>query len=98
LADPHNPENVAHIKEGLAKTLSPEMQKKIVVYHLRGGIDYARLGLIHKSMMAMLHSVLAKKDSSALSQEDKQMLDTYGKAVDFTDKAAIKPIVEFVRA
>lgn len=74
------------------------MQKKIVVYHLRGGIDYARLGLIHKSMMAMLHSVLAKKDSSALSQEDKQMLDTYGKAVDFTDKAAIKPIVEFVRA
>ena len=33
----------------------------------------------------MVHKVLLKKNSNTLSVEDKQILDTYGKNVDFTD-------------
>lgn len=78
------------------KVLSPEMQQKIVVYHLRGGIDYSKLGIIHKSMMTMLPKMIAKKDDSTLKEEDRQILDTYGQIVDFTDKTTIEQILEFV--
>ncbi len=97
LADPNDSENTDHIKESLKKVLSPEMQDKIVVYHLRGAIDYSKLGIVHKSMMAMLHKILTKKDYSTLREEDKQMIGTYGQIVDFTDKFSIDPILKFVR-
>ena len=45
LADPEDPENVAHIESGLEKVLTPEMREKVRPFHLRGGIDYSRLGL-----------------------------------------------------
>lgn len=96
LADPNDADNISHIRKSLMKVLSPEMQKKIVVYHLRGGIDYSKLGIIHKSMMTMLHKMIAKKDDSTLKEEDRQILDTYGQIVDFTDKTTIEPILEFV--
>ena len=97
LADPNDAENVSHIRENLMKVLLPEMQRKIAIYNLRGGIDYSKLGIVHKSMMAMLHKMIAKKDYSTLREEDKQMLDTYGKIVDFTDITTIEPIIKFVR-
>ena len=94
LADPADPENVAHIREGLAKVLSPEMLEHIRLFHFRGRIDYTKLGFVHKNMMKMLHSVMVKKDPSGLREEDKQMLETYGKTVDFTDQTAIHPLIE----
>lgn len=86
LADPEDSGNVNHIRESLRKVLSTEMMEKIMIYHLRGGINYGKLGMVHKSMMAMLHKVMAKKDYNSLREEDKQMLDTYGKEVDFTNR------------
>lgn len=97
LADPSDSSNTDSIKEGLKKVLSPAMQKKIKLFHLRGGINYSELGIVHKSMMAMLHKSMMKKDSVTLNSEEKEMLDTYGKVVDFTDKATIAPILDYVR-
>lgn len=95
LADPKDSANVAHIREALGKTLSPKMLKKIHIFHLRGGIDYSKLNFIHKSMMSMLRKMLLKKEASSLSAEDKQLLETYGKVVDFTDSQSIQPLVDF---
>lgn len=97
LADPNIRENTENIKAGLSKVLTPQMQEKIKLFHLRGGIDYAKLSLMHKSMMAMLYKMTRKKDASSLSDEDKEMLATYGKAVDFTDREMIDPLVSYVR-
>ena len=97
LADPEDPENVAHIEAGLEKVLTPEMREKIRQFHLRGGIDYSRLGLTHKAMMAMLRQSMLRKDRESLRDEDRLMLDTYGQQVDFTDKSAIAPLLEYVR-
>ena len=46
--------------------------------------------------MAMLRKMLLKKNESDLNSEDKQLLETYGKAVDFTDRESIQPLVDFV--
>lgn len=96
LADPSDPDNVEHIRAGLAKVLTAQMQEKIKLFHLRGGMDYSKLNLAHRSMMAMLFRMTKKKDPAELRAEDLEMLQTYGKTVDFTDPAAIRPIVEFV--
>ena len=97
LADPEDQENVAHIEAGLAKVLSPEMQKHIKLFHFRGGIDYSRLGLVHRAMMAMLRKSMLRKGRDNLRQEDKLMLDIYGKKVDFTDRQMIAPLIEDVK-
>lgn len=96
LADPNDISNTNHIMESLNKVLTPKMQAAIKVFHLRGGIDYSKLGIVHKTMMAMLYKMISKKEYGALREEDKQMLDTYGKCVDFTDKSAIRPIISCV--
>lgn len=98
LADPQDPENVAHIEAGLAKVLTPEMSGKIKQFHLRGGIHYAELGPIHKAMMAMLRKTMLQKGYDNLRPEDQLMLDTYGQVVDFTDKDTIQPLLDYVRS
>lgn len=97
LADPSDPQNVAHIRSVLSKKLPQQLLEKIKVFHLRGGIDYSQLGPIHKAMMAMLHKMVKNKDYDSLRSEDKEMLSTYGKVVDFTNKAAIYPIVDYIK-
>ena len=98
LADPEDPENVAHIEAGLEKVLTPEMREKIRQFHLRGGIDYSRLGLTHKAMMAMLRRVMLKKGYDNLRSEDQMMLDTYGGTVDFTNRESLAPLLNYVRS
>lgn len=97
LADPDDPENVTHIEAGLARVLTPQMQEKIRQFHFRSGIDYPRLSLMHRIMMAMLCSAMRKRGYGALRSEDRLMLDTYGKKIDFSEKSAIGPLVEYVK-
>lgn len=47
--------------------------------------------------MAVLRRSLLKKDPASLTEEDRQLLATYGKVVDFKDKESIRPIVDYVR-
>lgn len=97
LANPEDPDNVAHIEAGLARVLNPEMQRRIKQFHFRGGIDYKKLNLVHKAMMAMLRQSMLKKDYDSLRNEDKLMLDTYGTQVDFTDQNSITALIEYVK-
>lgn len=94
LTDPSDSFNIDHIHNSLTKVLSPEMLDTIHLFHLQGGIDYARLNFIHKSMMAMLRKTLSQKPSEEMREEDKLLLVTYGKMVDFTNRETIKPIVD----
>lgn len=98
LADPMDPENAAHIEAGVEKALKPEMRRKIKQFHLRGGIDYSRLSLTHKAMMAMLRKTMLQKGYENLRAEDQMMLDTYGKVVDFSDRGTISPLVDYVNS
>ena len=80
----------------IEKNFSKEMRDTIKFFHLRGGIDYKKLGIIHKSMMAMLKNIISKKNSDELSDDDRELLATYGGKVDFTDKNTITPLLSFL--
>ena len=79
LADPALPENVRNIRASLDR-------------HIRGGIRYDRLSLRHRMMMGMLRQTLLRRPAASLTEEDRLLLETYGKEVDFTDLSALEPI------
>lgn len=80
----------------IEKNFSQEMCDNIELFHLRGGIDYKKLGFIHRSMMAMLKTVISKKDPEELTDDDRELLATYGGKIDFTDKNSLKPLLVFL--
>lgn len=92
LADPNQQENVQHIRTSVTKQLGEELSAKTTFVHLRGGIDYERLNVLHRTMMRMLYSQLRKKPSEQLGSEEKELIATYGKKVDFTDLSSVEKI------
>lgn len=97
LADPTSQKNITHIEEGVAKAIPQEMYQNIRQFHFQGGIDYSRLSTVHRMMMSMLCQTMKKKGYDNLSEEDKMMLDTYGKQIDFSDQSTIQELVDYVR-
>lgn len=97
-SDTTDPENIKHIRSALDSALTPEMRGKIKIYHFRGGMKYSEMRFLHKAMMGMMMKMLRKKPQSELRAEDKQMMNTYGQDVDFTDQKAIDPMIADVKA
>lgn len=81
----------------LEKNLPPELLEKTKVFHLRGGIDYQNLSIVHKVLMAMMKKMVTKNAGKEVSGEEQAFLETYGGKVDFTDKKSIEPILVFVK-
>lgn len=81
----------------IEKNFSKEMYENINFFHLRGGIDYKKLGVIHKLMMRMLKFTVSKKNPKELSNEDREFLATYGTEVNFTNKDTILPLLSALK-
>ena len=96
-SDPADPENISNIRASLAKALSPQMLEAVRMYHLRGGLRYSKMSMVHRTMMAMLRKVLLKKPEAELRSEDWALLETYGQDISFLDRTAIAPLVEDIR-
>lgn len=97
-ADVTATENIKAIRSALEKKLPPAMREKLHIYHLRGGMHYSKMSFMHRTMMNMMVKMLRKKPENELRVEDKEMLETYGQDVDFTDRAAIAPLVADIKA
>jgi hypothetical protein len=95
LADPEIPGQFAAIRN---RHFTPEMLDKIKIFHLRGGIDYAVLGPVHRVMMAALHAWMRTKSSKNRTEEERAFLETYGGRVDFTDFETAAPLIEYVKS
>ena len=92
-----NPDTTDY-SEVLSKNFSGELLAKTKVFHLRGGISYSGLSLLHKGIMAIFNKAAAKKDRAKMSDEERAIVETGGNSVDFTDKSTVAPIVAHVKA
>lgn len=81
----------------IEKNFTVEMREKIKFFHLRGGMDYKKLSIIHKAMMGMLKFMVTKKKPEELTEDDKLMIKTYGDKVDFVDVNTAKSIIECIK-
>ena len=94
LADPGDKENTDTIKTGMKNQLSKEVFDNADIFHLRGGIDYSKLGLKHKTMMGMLYKKAVTLPEDKKNAEVKAMIETYNKKVDFVDLTGLEPIIQ----
>ena len=58
---------------------------------------FRSLNFKHKTMMKMLYHALKNKPVENLTQEDKALIETYNKKVDFVDYHSLKQIVEAIQ-
>jgi menaquinone-dependent protoporphyrinogen IX oxidase len=97
LADPSDENNMDNIREGIKKQLPDDVYSNATVYFLWGGIDYSKLSLKHKTMMAFVH-----KKSEGLKEEErtaeiKAIIETYGKKVSYVDFDTLNPIINEIQ-
>lgn len=84
------------IEEVRNQNLTDAMKEKTEFFLLRGGLNYKKMNLLDRFLMAMMLRSIKKKDAQALDDDSKGFIATYGKVVDFTNKEAISPIVKAV--
>ena len=94
LADPETTD----FSDIVTKSLSQKVASQSKVFHLRGGIDYSKLGVFHKTAMAMVKKKAENTPVAERTKDDVMMIETYGKKICFMDKDSITPLVEYIRS
>ena len=92
LVDPIDPENIDYIRHSIKERIPADLYDETRIFHLRGAIDYSRLSLKHRMMMAVIHSKLSKMPEEKLNAEAKTILATYGKKEDFVDFKSLEKL------
>ena len=94
LADVTDKQNIENIRSGIARQVPKELFDRSRIFHLRGGIDYGRLSIKHKTMMSLLYNKAKKLPEEKKNAEVRAMIETYNKKVDFVELSALEPIAE----
>lgn len=97
LGDPKDKASVTNLRKSLKRQLSDEMYSNAKIFHLRGGVDYSKMGFMDKKMMGMMYRMLRKKPQDEQSADVRIMLETYNKTVDLVDLDTLSPIVEYLK-
>ena len=93
LADPTIEENKTNIRKQLKSQISKEIFENITIFHLRGGIDYSKLNFGHKTMLKLLYNSVKRLPEDAQTAEDRAMIETYNKKVNFVDFSSLDKII-----
>ena len=97
LSDPDETENQDNIRTSLRKQLPAGLLDRAKIFHLRGGIDYQKLSFGHRTMMKLLYQSLRRTPPEKQTAENRALIETYGKQVDFMDFSALEPIIWEIR-
>ena len=97
LADPNEPENRDNIRACLQRQLPAELLDRAKLFHLRGGIDYQKLSFGHRTMMKLLYQSLRRTPLEKQTAENRALLETYGRQVDFTNFSDLAPILHEIQ-
>ena len=74
------------------------LREKLRLFRLRGGIDYAALSVPHRILMKLMYSAEKRTPPGRRGAEARAIVETYGKAVDFTDFSALDAISDCAAA
>lgn len=97
LADVTDPENIRNIRQSVSKQVPADILQNTVLFHLRGGIDYSKLSVLHKTMMTLLYTKAKRLPDEKKTAEVRAMIETYNTKVDFVDFNTLAPILEQIR-
>ena len=94
LADPNDEDNRDTIRANIKKQLPEDVFNQASIHFLRGGIDYSKLGIKHKTMMSFIHRKVKGLKEEEMNAEIKAVVETYGKTVDYMDFDTLNPIID----
>lgn len=93
-----SPSREEAINEVKDKNFTFEEQKHIQFFYLRGGFDYSKLIPFDKVLMILLKWKIKMKRKKKLTPDERGMLASYDKPVDFTRKKNIEEIITYVNS
>lgn len=96
LYDPQLPD-VGKALDDQIRTALGDAADNVCVFHLRGSIRWKSLGVVERMMLKALLSAAKKKPEQERTLIERQMIETEGGAIDFTDEADLAPIVHAAR-
>lgn len=90
-----NPDNKEPFNIAVNQNFNPYIKENMNFYFLRGCIDFDRLKLHHALMMLMLRRIISIK--TVKTEDEKLLLENYGKKIDFIKKTSIEEIVSDIK-
>ena len=93
LSDPTDETNKNNIRNNMKSQIPKEIFEKAKIFHLRGGIDYSKLNFAHKTMMKLLYNAVKNLPEEKQTAENRAMIETYNKKVDFIDFSSLDKII-----
>ena len=93
LSDPTDEVNKKNIRDNIKSQIPKEVFEKAKIFHLRGGIDYSKLNFVHKTMMKLLYNAVKNLPEEKQTAEDRAMIETYNKKVNFIDFSSLDEII-----
>ena len=93
LSDPTDEVNKNNIRNNIKNQIPKEVLEKAKIFHLRGGIDYSKLNFAHKTMMKLLYNAVKNLPEEKQTAENRAMIETYNKKVDFIDFSSLDKII-----
>ncbi|KUO72025.1 MAG: flavodoxin [Desulfosporosinus sp. BRH_c37] len=86
------------ISEVISKNFTLEQQKTIQFFYLRGGFDYSKLNSFDKMLMTLLKTSIKWKKlrKKKLIADEIGILEVFDKPTDYTRRAKIDELVEYV--
>ena len=97
LTDTADATNIGNIRNTIKSQIPAHFYNESRIFHLRGAIDYSRLGLFYRLLMRMIHSKASKTPSEQLDATAKAVLETYGKRADFVDFNNLQTILDIIK-
>lgn len=89
-ATPEREETIDEVKN---KNFTPEQQKQIRFFYLRGGFDFQKLQPADKVLMTLLRWKLRRRKTP--TADERGMLAAYARPVDFTSKKNIHALISY---
>ena len=93
-----SPSSEEVVNEVITRNFTPDQQKHIRFFYLRGGFNYNKLPPFEKVLMTLLKWKIKAKKKEKLTSDEIGMLEAYDKPVDFTRKSNIEGIVSYVNS
>ena len=97
LSDPTDEVNKNNIRNNIKSHIPKEVFEKAKIFHLRGGIDYSKLNFAHKTMMKLLYNAVKNLPKEKQTAEDRAMIETYNKKVNFIDFSGLDEIINEIQ-
>lgn len=94
LADVQDAENTQHILKDICSGLRENVMSRTSVFHLRGAIDYGKLGFKHRTMMSMLYAKAKGIPEEKRTADTKALIETYGQRVSFFSETALRRLAD----